>query len=183
VSHDHDHRDLASETHYHGVGCVHAPTNFGRTFAIAALLNIALVIVQVVYGVLANSVALLADAGHNAGDVLGLLLAWSAHGAAKVIPMKRYTYGFLSASILAALLNALILLVTTGAVGWEAIRRFPDPGDVGGKTIMIVAAIGIAVNGVSAWLLTAGRKGDLNIRGAFLHLVGDAAVSLGVPEP
>jgi cobalt-zinc-cadmium efflux system protein len=179
-AHDHgDHGDRAHE-HHHGVGHVHAPTNFGRSFAIAAILNITLVIVQVIYGVLANSVALLADAGHNFGDVLGLLLAWGAHSMAQWAPTKRYTYGFRSASILAALLNALILMVATGAIAWEAIQRLSEPTEVGGVTVMIVAAVGIVVNGVSAWLLLAGRKGDLNIRGAFLHLVGDAAVSVGV---
>jgi cobalt-zinc-cadmium efflux system protein len=166
--------------HHHGVGHVDAPTNFGRAFAIAILLNSILVVAQVIYGITANSVALLADAGHNFGDVLGLLLAWGAHGVAQWQPTKRYTYGFRSASILAALLNGLILLVATGAIAWEAIRRFSEPGEVAGVTVMIVAGLGIVVNGVSAWLLMAGRKGDLNIRGAFLHLVGDAGVSAGV---
>lgn len=179
--HDHDHHHDDGHDHSHGgIGHVHAPTNFGRAFAIAAVLNIILVITQVIYGVAANSVALLADAGHNFGDVLGLLLAWGAHSMAQWQPTKRYTYGFRSASILAALLNALILMVATGAIAWEAIQRFSEPHEVGGVTVMVVAAIGIVVNGVSAWLLLAGRKGDLNIRGAFLHLVGDAAVSVGV---
>jgi cobalt-zinc-cadmium efflux system protein len=154
--------------------------NFGRAFAIAATLNIILVIAQVVFGVLANSVALIADAGHNLGDVLGLLLAWGAHGMARWLPTKRYTYGFRSASILAALFNGIILLVATGAIAGEALRRLTGPGDVAGVTVMIVAAAGIVVNGVSAWLLMAGREGDLNIRGAFLHMLGDAAISLGV---
>lgn len=178
--HDHDHHDDGHDHSHGGIGHVHAPTNFGRAFAIAAVLNIILVITQVIYGVAANSVALLADAGHNFGDVLGLLLAWGAHSMAQWQPTKRYTYGFRSASILAALLNALILMVATGAIAWEAIQRFSEPHEVGGVTVMVVAAIGIVVNGVSAWLLLAGRKGDLNIRGAFLHLVGDAAVSVGV---
>jgi cation diffusion facilitator family transporter len=181
-THDHNHpedHDHGHE-HHHGAGHAHTPTNFGRAFAIAAVLNIALVVTQVIYGVQANSVALLADAGHNFGDVLGLLLAWGAHSMAQWLPTKRYTYGFQSTSILAALLNALILMMATGAIAWEAIQRLSEPGEVGGVTVMIVAAIGIVVNGVSAWLLLAGRKGDLNIRGAFLHLVGDAAVSVGV---
>ena len=177
---DHDHHHEHGHEHHHGAGHVHAPTNFGRAFAIAAILNIALVVAQVFYGVLANSVALLADAGHNFGDVLGLLLAWGAHSVAKWQPTQRYTYGFRSASIVAALLNALILMVATGAIAWEAIQRLSQPDEVGGATVMIVAAIGIVVNGASAWLLLAGRKGDLNIRGAFLHLLGDAAVSVGV---
>jgi cobalt-zinc-cadmium efflux system protein len=169
----------------HGENSVHgghddAPLDFGRAFAIAASLNITLVVAQVVFGVLANSVALIADAGHNLGDVLGLLLAWGAHGMARWQPTKRYTYGFRSASILAALFNGIVLMVATGAIGWEALRRLAGTTDVGGVTVMIVAAIGIVVNGVSAWLLMAGRKGDLNVRGAFLHLLGDAAISFGV---
>jgi len=172
---DHDH----DEHHGHG-DWDHAPGDFGRAFAIAAALNIALVIAQVAFGVLANSVALIADAGHNLGDVLGLLLAWGAHGMARWQPTKRYTYGFRSASILAALLNGVILMVATGAIAWEALRRLAGTEEVAGVTVMIVAAIGIVVNGASAWLLMAGRKGDLNVRGAFLHLLGDAAISLGV---
>jgi cobalt-zinc-cadmium efflux system protein len=172
---DHDHDGC----HDHG-GRDHAPTDFGRAFAIAAALNIALVIAQVVFGVLANSVALIADAGHNLGDVLGLLLAWGAHGMARWQPTERYTYGFRSASILAALFNGIILMVATGAIAWEALRRLTGTPDVAGVMVMVVAASGIVVNGVSAWLLMAGRKGDLNVRGAFLHLLGDAAISFGV---
>jgi cobalt-zinc-cadmium efflux system protein len=127
---------------------------------------------------MAHSVALLADAGHNFGDVVGLLLAWAAHSAAQKRPTERYTYGYRSASILAALANALLL--ATGAIVWEAIGRLAEPGAVAGGTVMIVAGIGIAVNAGSALLLMAGRKDDLNIKGAFLHLVGDAAVSAGV---
>jgi cobalt-zinc-cadmium efflux system protein len=182
ASHDHhDHGAHHHGGHHHGHGGhSHAPADFGRAFAIAAALNIALVVAQVVFGVLANSVALIADAGHNLGDVLGLLLAWGAHGMARWRPTQRYTYGFQSASILAALFNGIILLVATGAIAWEALRRLAGTGDVAGVTVMIVAAVGIVVNGVSAWLLMAGRKGDLNVRGAFLHLLGDAAISLGV---
>jgi cobalt-zinc-cadmium efflux system protein len=174
-----------NDDHHHGEyvghgGHDHAPVDFGRAFAIAAALNIALVVAQVVFGVLANSVALIADAGHNLGDVLGLLLAWGAHGMAQWQPTKRYTYGFRSASILAALFNGIVLMVATGAIAWEALRRLSDGEQVAGVTVMIVAAIGIVVNGVSAWLLMAGRQGDLNVRGAFLHLLGDAAISFGV---
>ena len=178
-SHSHDH-DAAHDHHHDGPGHSHAPASFGRAFAWAAVLNIALIVAQVVYGVLANSVALLADAGHNFGDVVGLLLAWAAHSAAQKRPTERYTYGYRSASILAALANALLLLVATGAIVWEAIGRLAEPGTVAGGTVMIVAAIGIAVNAGSALLLMSGRKDDLNIKGAFLHLVGDAAVSAGV---
>jgi cobalt-zinc-cadmium efflux system protein len=172
----HAHYDDHHEHHGHH----HGSMDFGRAFAIAATLNIVLVIAQVVFGVLANSVALIADAGHNLGDVLGLLLAWGAHGMSRWLPTKRYTYGFRSASILAALFNGIILLVATGAIAWEALRRLTGSTDVAGVTVMVVAAAGIVVNGVSAWLLMAGREDDLNIRGAFLHMLGDAAISLGV---
>jgi cobalt-zinc-cadmium efflux system protein len=177
--HDDDHDDDDHNDH-HGRGHGHEPADFGRIFAIAATLNVALVVAQVVFGVLANSVALIADAGHNLGDVLGLLLAWGAHGMARWQPTKRYTYGFRSASILAALFNGIILLVATGAIAWEALRRLSGMNDVAGVTVMVVAAVGIVVNGISAWLLMAGRQADLNIRGAFLHMLGDAAISLGV---
>src|SRR5947199_4485427 len=113
--------------HSHEPTHVHAPTHFGRAFALAAFLNFSLVVAQIVYGVLANSVALLADAGHNFGDVLGLLLAWGAQAMSNSLPTKRYTYGFQSASILAALLNSLILLVATGAIAWQACLRIHDP--------------------------------------------------------
>jgi len=173
---DHDHTGQAHERSAHHAHS-HAPRRFGRAFAIAALLNIGLVFAQVFYGVLAHSVALLTDASHNFGDVLSLLLAWAAHGAAQRRPTTHYTYGFRSASILAALVNALLLLVVTGAIAWEAILRFSEPGEVAGLTVMIVAGIGIIVNAGSALLLMPGSKGDLNMRGAFLHLVADAGVS------
>jgi cobalt-zinc-cadmium efflux system protein len=158
----------------------HAPASFGAAFAIATALNVALVIVQVIYGLAANSLALLADAGHNLGDCLGLVLAWGAYVLARRRPTVRFTYGFGSASILSALVNAVTLLVATGGIAWEAIRRLDNPGEVAGGTVIVVAAAGIVVNGVSAWLLMAGHKDDLNIRGAFLHLAADAAVSAAV---
>jgi cobalt-zinc-cadmium efflux system protein len=158
----------------------HSPKNFGPVFAIATVLNVGLVAVQVFYGIVAHSVALLADAGHNFGDALGLVIAWGAHVLAGLNPTTRYTYGFRSASILAALLNGVILLVATGAIAWEAIGRLFEPGEVAGLTVMVVAAIGIIINGLAAWLLMSGHKSDLNIRAAFLHMIGDAAVSLGV---
>jgi cobalt-zinc-cadmium efflux system protein len=157
----------------------HAPREFGWRFALAAFLNISLVVVQVVFGLWAGSIALIADAGHNFGDALGLLLAWAAFAMSRWRPTRRYTYGFGSASILAALANAIILLVATGAIILEAARRLFEPGEVAGATVMMVAAIGILVNAVAAWLL-ASAKNDLNIRGAFLHLLADAAISLGV---
>ena len=173
--HDHD-----SHEHGHSHAAVH---NFGPIFAIATALNLALVLVQVFYGVVAQSVALLADAGHNFGDALGLLIAWGAYVLGKFKPTARYTYGFRSASILAAVLNGVILLVATGAIAWEAIGRLFEPREVAGATVMIVAAVGVVINGFSASLLMMGQRGDLNIRGAFLHLAADAAVSLGVTAP
>jgi cobalt-zinc-cadmium efflux system protein len=176
--HDHAHDHAHDEAHAHGH--VHAPSDFGPMFSIATALNVALVALQVFYGITAHSVALLADAGHNFGDALGLVIAWAAHVLAKSRPTARYTYGLRSASILAALLNGVILLVATGAIAWEAIQRLFEPNEVAGMTVMTVAAAGIVINGLSAWLLMAGQKDDLNIRGAFLHMIGDAAVSLGV---
>jgi len=128
----------------------------------------------------AHSLALLADAGHNFGDVLGLLLAWGAIYLGKARPTARRTYGLGRSSILAALANALLLLVAVGGITWEAIRRFSNPGEVGGKTVIIVAAVGIVLNGVTAMLFFGGHKRDLNIKGAFLHMAADAAVSAGV---
>jgi cobalt-zinc-cadmium efflux system protein len=171
VSHDHDHA---------GHGHSHAPASFGRAFAIGTALNIGFVVVEAVYGILAGSMALLADAAHNLSDVLGLVIAWGAATLAKRSPSARYTYGLRSSSILAAFLNALLLLVAIAVIAVEAIRRFSEPAPVAGTTVMIVAAIGIVINGVTAWLFASGRKGDLNVRGAFLHMVADAAVSAGV---
>ncbi len=158
----------------------HAREDFGAILAIATALNVGLVAIQIFYGIAAHSVALLADAAHNFGDALGLMIAWAGHRLAKLNPTARYTYGFRSASILAALLNGVILLVATGGIAWEAVLRLFAPGEVAGLTVMIVAAAGTVINGLSAWLLMSGRQIDLNIRGAFLHMLGDAAVSLGV---
>jgi cobalt-zinc-cadmium efflux system protein len=184
MSHDHHHADdhdgAHDHAHHHAHGHSHAPASFGVAFAAATVLNLGLVVVQVIYGLSAHSVALLADAGHNFGDALGLLLAWGAHALARVEPTERFTYGFRSASILSALVNAVLLLIATGAIAWEAVRRLADPGEVAGWTVMAVAAIAIVANGLSAWLLMAGQKGDLNIRGAFAHMLADASVSAGV---
>ncbi len=122
----------------------------------------------------------MADAGHNLSDVLGLVLAWGAAVLAKRAPSARYTYGLRSTSILAALGNAVLLLVACGAIAWEAVHRLTAPAPVAGMTVSVVAAIGVAINGFSAWLFMAGSKGDLNIRGAYLHMAADAAISLGV---
>jgi cobalt-zinc-cadmium efflux system protein len=176
--HDHSHgHDHAGHSH---AGHSHAPASFGRAFAIGTALNVAFVVVEAIYGIAAGSMALLADAGHNLGDVLGLLMAWGATVLAKKRPKGRYTYGLRSTSILAAFLNALLLLVAITIIAVEAIRRFSEPAPVAGITVMVVAAVGILVNGLTAWLFMSGRKGDLNIRGAFLHMASDAAVSAGV---
>lgn len=153
---------------------------FGAAFAIGVTLNIAYVIAQIVFGILAHSLALLADAGHNFGDVLGLLLAWGAIYLSKTPATERRTYGLGRSSILAALANAILLLIAVGGITWEAIRRFTSPGEVAANTIMIVAALGIVINGVTAMLFFRGHKHDLNIKGAFLHMAADAAVSAGV---
>jgi cobalt-zinc-cadmium efflux system protein len=173
--HGHDH-DYGRGHHHHA----HAPASFGGAFAVATALNLGLVAVQVIYGLAAHSVALLADAGHNFGDAVGLLLAWGAYVLARMRTTERFTYGFRSASKLSALCNAVMLLIATGAIAWATIERFVEPAEVGSVTVMLVAAAGIAINGLSAWLLMAGQKSDLNIRGAFLHLLADAAVSAGV---
>jgi cobalt-zinc-cadmium efflux system protein len=179
--HQHDHSSHRDDGHDHGRGHHHhAPAGFGRAFAIGTALNLALVGVQVFYGLVAGSVALLADAGHNFGDAIGLILAWAGHALARVRVSERFTYGFRSASIMSALVNAILLLVATGAITLEAARRFFEPEPVAGVTVMIVAAIGIVINGFSAWLLMKGQEGDLNIRGAVLHLLADAGVSVAV---
>ena len=182
-AHDGDHRHAAGDDHHHdhgGAGHVHAPASFGKAFAIGITLNTALVVAEAVYGYLGNSTALMADAGHNLSDVFGLLVAWAASIVSKRAPSGRFTYGLRGSSILAALANAVFLLVATGAIGWESIQRFRDPEPIAGVTVMVVAAIGILVNGATALLFASGRKGDINIRGAFLHMAGDAAVAAGV---
>jgi cobalt-zinc-cadmium efflux system protein len=163
MSHSHDHK-----------------ADFGRAFAIGVALNSAFIAAEVVFGLFSHSLTLLADAGHNLSDVLGLLMAWAASSLQGRRATERYTYGFRRTSVLAALFNALLLLVSVGAIAWEAIRRIVHPEPVAGLTIIWVAAAGVVVNGVTAWMFASGRKGDLNIRGAFLHMAADAAVSVGV---
>jgi cobalt-zinc-cadmium efflux system protein len=167
--------------HSHSGGHHHRdPNNHGRAFAIAIALNTVFVVVEFAYGLIANSTALMADAGHNLSDVLGLLLAWGAAILARKAPSERYTYGLRSSSILAALVNAMFLLMACGAIAWEAVQRFSQPPAVAALTVTLVAAVGIFINGLSAWLFMQGSKVDLNIRGAYLHMAADAAVSLGV---
>ena len=182
AGHAHDHGHGHDHSHAHGPGHahVHAPASFGKAFAIGISLNVALVVAEAVYGYIGNSTALLADAGHNLSDVLGLVVAWGASIAARRAPRGRFTYGLRASTILAALANAVFLLVATGAIGWEAILRLREPEPVAGVTVMVVAGIGILVNGFTAMLFARGRKDDINIEGAYLHMAADAAVSLGV---
>ncbi len=165
---------------HHQHGHEHAQTDFGRAFAIGIALNLGFVIVEAIYGWIAHSLALLADAGHNLSDVLGLVLAWGASILVRRLPSQRRTYGLRRSSILVSLFNAFLLLFAIGAIALEAIGRLAHPQPVASGIVMAVAAIGIAINGITAWLFMAGRKGDVNIRGAFLHMASDAAVSLGV---
>jgi cobalt-zinc-cadmium efflux system protein len=165
-------------THKHDSS--HAAPNFSRAFAIGVALNLGYVLVQVVFGIFGHSLALIADAGHNFGDVLGLMLAWGASYLAKRPSTVRRTYGWRRTSIMAALFNAIFLLVAVGAITWEAARRFGHHEAVDANIVIWVATVGIVLNGFTAWLFRSGRKTDLNIRGAFMHMGADAAVSAGV---
>lgn len=176
-SHVHDH---ANDAHDHGHGHSHAPKDFGRAFAIGIGLNLTFVAAETVFGFVANSMSLLADAGHNLSDVLGLVVAWAGAIMAKRAASPRFTYGLKKAPILAALANSLFLLVAVGAIGAEAIRRLFHPSPTEGGVVMVVAAIGILINGATALLFARGREDDLNIRGAYLHMTADAAVSAAV---
>ena len=162
-----------SHSHQHQI-------EFGRAFAIGVLLNTGFIVAEVVFGLLSDSLTLLADAGHNLGDVMGLLIAWAAANLSRRSASTRYTYGLRRSSVLAALFNAILLLVSVGAIAAEAIRRILEPAPVAGLTMIWVAAAGVLVNGVTAWMFLGGRKGDLNIRSAFVHMAADAAVSAGV---
>ena len=155
----------------------HAPANHNKAFAIGIGLNVAYIIVEVIAGLAIHSLALLADAGHNASDVLSLMLAWGASYLSQTAPTKRHTYGLRGSTILASLANAVILLVAIGAIAWEAIQRFAQPVSVPGNPVMLVAAIGVAINGATALLFMKGRERDLNIRGASFHMAADAGVS------
>ena len=174
--HDHEHSHHSHGGHHHH----HAPASFGRAFAIGIALNTAYVIGEGAYGVMANSLALISDAGHNLGDVLALGLAWMAARMARRAPSDRYTYGLRRTSILAALANAMLLLVATGAIAWAAVQRLMHPQPSAGLTVMAVAAAGVAINGVTAWMFASGRKGDVNLRAAFTHMAADALVAAGV---
>ena len=195
TDHDHDHHPHDHGVHDAGharehVGGDHrhhhhhhhhaAPTDFGRAFAIGIALNAGYVVAEATYGVFANSLALLADAGHHAGDVVSLGLAWLAAWLAGRAPSRRYTYGLRSSSILAALANAVLLALVTGGIAWEAVLRLLHPEPAAGVTVMVVAGVGIAVNGATALMFLGGRERDLNVRSAFQHMASDALVALGV---
>lgn len=175
----HSHSGHSHAGHSHG-GHSHAPADFGRAFAIGTALNLGFVLVEGFAGLVTGSMALLADAGHNLSDVLGLLIAWGGASLAKRPASRRFTYGLSSSTILAALANAVLLLFAVGAIALEAVQRFQDPPPVAGLTVMIVAGVGILINGATAMMFMRGRAGDINIRGAYLHMVADAAVSAGV---
>jgi cobalt-zinc-cadmium efflux system protein len=183
MTHAHDHH---ADAHAHGGGHAHGHhhhrhhADFGRAFAIGIALNGAYVVGEAVYGFLANSLTLLADAGHNAGDVVSLGLAWLAATLARRAPSRRFTYGLASSSILAALANAVLLALVTGAIAWEAVLRLMRPEPAAGALMMAVAGVGILVNGATALMFASGRKHDLNVRSAFLHMASDALVAVGV---
>lgn len=183
----HRHDQATPHDHAHGSGHPaahgdhsHAPTSFSKAFAIGTALNLGFVILEIVYGLRAQSLALLADAGHNFSDVLGLLLAWGGAELAKRLPTRRRTYGLRRFSILAALGNAILLLVAIGAIAWEAVGRFHTPAPIQTGIVIWVATVGIVINTVTALMFVSGRHGDVNIRGAFLHMAADAGVSAGV---
>ncbi len=166
--------------HHHHHGHSHETEVYHRAFGLGIALNVGFVLTESYFGWQSHSLALLADAGHNFSDVLGLILAWVGMWMARLRPDDRHTYGWQRASIMAALVNALLLLVVMGSMAWEAVHRFSSPAVVQGQTMMWVAAAGVLLNGLTAWLFMAGGRHDLNIRGAFLHMAGDALVSLGV---
>jgi cobalt-zinc-cadmium efflux system protein len=170
-THHHHHK----HTHDHGSGDAAS-----RAFAIGIFLNLTFVIVEAGFGLYSNSLSLLADAGHNFSDVIGLLVAWGAVLLSRRMPTPRFTYGLQGSTILAALANAMLLVIAVGGIGWEAIRRLPNPTQVSEATIIWVALIGVVINTATALMLMKGREHDLNLRGAFLHMVADAAVSVGV---
>jgi cobalt-zinc-cadmium efflux system protein len=178
--HAHDHSHDHAHGHQHGHGHHHGPASYDRAFAIGIGLNLSFVIAEVVFGLRSHSLALTADAGHNLGDVLGLVLAWAASVLARRAPTTRRTYGMRRFSILAALGNAAFLLIAVGAIAVEAITRLSHPAPIATGVVMIVALVGIAINIATAIGFMSGRASDLNVRGAFVHMLGDAAASAGV---
>jgi cobalt-zinc-cadmium efflux system protein len=180
ATHHHEHAHDHANGHGHNHSHSHGPKTYDRAFLIGIALNTGFVIAETIYGFLANSLALLADAGHNLSDVLGLLLAWAAASLARRRPSARFTWGMKRSPILASLANAMLLLAASGAIVYEAVQRLSAPAPVAEMTVIWVALIGIVVNGATALGFVSGRKSDINVRGAFLHMVADAVVSLGV---
>jgi cobalt-zinc-cadmium efflux system protein len=185
-AHGHSHEQGGAHGHSHAHSHAHGHTHalpadgINLRMGIAVLLNLIFVAVEGGFGFVSNSVALIADAGHNLSDVLGLVCAWGALFLGRRPPGARFTYGLGRSSVLAALVNAMLLLLACGAIAWEAVSRLAAPQPVAGQIVMGVAAVGIVLNGISAWLLHAGSHGDLNRRSAYIHMLGDAAVSAGV---
>jgi cobalt-zinc-cadmium efflux system protein len=179
---DHDDAQAHHDHHGHSHGHSHAlpADGINARMGIAILLNVVFVVIESAFGFLSNSVALIADAGHNLGDVLGLICAWAAIILTRRPPGGKFTYGLGRSTVLAALTNAVLLLVACGAIGWEAALRLASPPPVVGATVMGVAAAGIVLNGLCAWMLHGGSHDDLNRRSAFIHMLGDAAISAGV---
>ena len=178
--HAHGHGHHHGHQHGHQHGHHHGPTSHGRAFAVGIVLNSAFVVVEATFGFLSGSMALVADAGHNLSDVLALVIAWGASIAAQRPPSARFTWGYKSSTILAALANAALLLLAIGAISFEAVNRLINPVEPQGETMMWVAGLGIVINTATALMFLRGRAHDINIRGAFLHMAGDALVSLGV---
>ncbi|MBN0987912.1 cation diffusion facilitator family transporter [Amphritea pacifica] len=169
-----------SHHHSHHPGHSHQVTDYNRAFAIGIVLNLMFVVIEVIYGVLSESLALIADAGHNLSDVFSLILAWGASFLASKAATEKRTYGLRKATVMASLASAILLLIALGGIAWEAVGRFSNPTPVGGMTVIVVAAIGVVINTLTALLFFSGQKDDLNIKGAFLHMAADAVVSLGV---
>lgn len=170
------HSQSHSHSHSHG----HGAPDYNRAFAVGVVLNVIFVVIEVVYGTIADSLALIADAGHNLSDVGSLLLAWGASVLATKAATEKRTYGLRKATVMASLASAILLMVVLGGITWEAIRRLLNPEPVAGLTVIVVAAVGVVINTVTALLFVKGQKHDLNLRGAFLHMAADAGVSLGV---
>ncbi len=173
--HNHDHSHHHDHNHHH-----HVPQSFGKAFAIGISLNIIYIIAETIWGILANSLALIADAGHNLSDVFALASTWGASYLSQKKPSLNFTYGYRRTSILASLGNAILLLIVIGGIIWESIERFYRPAPVAGKTVIFVALLGVIINGITALMFQSGQKEDLNIKGAFLHMAYDALLSLSV---
>lgn len=173
---------MATHHHHHAHGHVHehAIEATNRAFVVGVILNLSFVLVETGYGISANSLSLLADAGHNFSDVIALLAAWGAMLLSKRLPSPRFTYGLRGSTILVALANAMLLLIAVGGIAWESVRRFTQPSVMNEATVIWVALTGVVINAVTAFMLMGGSKHDLNMRGAFLHMAADAVISLSV---